>query len=62
MTTVGAIALPYQPIERYLPIARAADAAGLAELWLWEDCFAASGLGAAAGLLGARSDCGSGSV
>ncbi len=53
MTTVGAIALPYQPIERYLPIARAADAAGLAELWLWEDCFAASGLGAAAGLLGA---------
>ena len=53
MTTVGAIALPYQPIERYLPIARAADQAGLPELWLWEDCFAASGLGAAAGLLGA---------
>lgn len=53
MTTVGAIALPYQPVERYLPIARAADEAGLAELWLWEDCFAVSGLGAAAALLGA---------
>ena len=53
MTTVGAIALPYQPLERYLPIARTADEAGLEELWLWEDCFAASGLGAAAALLGA---------
>ena len=53
MTTVGAIALPYQPLERYLPIARAADEAGLAELWLWEDCFASGGLGAAAALLGA---------
>jgi alkanesulfonate monooxygenase SsuD/methylene tetrahydromethanopterin reductase-like flavin-dependent oxidoreductase (luciferase family) len=55
MTTVGAIALPYQTIERYLPIARAADEAGLAELWLWEDCFTASGLGAAAALIGVTS-------
>jgi alkanesulfonate monooxygenase SsuD/methylene tetrahydromethanopterin reductase-like flavin-dependent oxidoreductase (luciferase family) len=53
VTTVGAIALPSLPPERYLPVARAADEAGLAELWLWEDCFAESGLGAAAALLGA---------
>lgn len=52
-TVVGAVALPSLPPERYLPVARAADAAGLAELWLWEDCFAESGLGAAAALLGA---------
>lgn len=53
VTTVGAIALPSLPPERYLSVARAADEAGLPELWLWEDCFAESGLGAAAALLGA---------
>jgi alkanesulfonate monooxygenase SsuD/methylene tetrahydromethanopterin reductase-like flavin-dependent oxidoreductase (luciferase family) len=53
VTTVGAVVLPALPPERYLPVARAADEAGLAELWLWEDCFAESGLGAAAALLGA---------
>jgi alkanesulfonate monooxygenase SsuD/methylene tetrahydromethanopterin reductase-like flavin-dependent oxidoreductase (luciferase family) len=53
VTTIGAVALPSLPPERYLPIARAADTAGLAELWLWEDCFSESGLGAAAALLGA---------
>jgi len=53
VTTIGAVALPSLPPERYLPVARTADEAGLAELWLWEDCFAESGLGAAAALLGA---------
>jgi len=53
VTTIGAVALPSLPPERFLPVARAADEAGLAELWLWEDCFAESGLGAAAALLGA---------
>ncbi|XVX21707.1 LLM class flavin-dependent oxidoreductase [Actinomycetota bacterium] len=41
-----------QPPDRMLEVARAAEAAGLTEVWLWEDCFAASGVGAAAALLG----------
>ncbi|MCE1179540.1 MAG: LLM class flavin-dependent oxidoreductase, partial [Micrococcales bacterium] len=41
-----------QPPAHMLEVARAAEAAGLTEVWLWEDCFAASGLGAAAALLG----------
>lgn len=36
--------MPYHPPERLPEVARAADAAGLDELWLWEDCFYASGL------------------
>lgn len=42
-----------QPPERMLEAARAAEDAGLEELWLWEDCFAASGLAPAAAVLGA---------
>lgn len=44
MTTLGVVFLPYHPPERLLAVARAADAAGLDELWLWEDCFYASGV------------------
>ena len=51
MTTVGAVFLPQLPPERLRPVARAADAAGLAELWLWEDCFRESGIAAAAAAL-----------
>lgn len=50
---VGAIIRPQLPPEHYLPAARAAAEAGLAELWLWEDCFAESGLAPAAAILGA---------
>lgn len=39
MTTLGAVFLPQFPPERLRSVARAADEAGLAELWLWEDCF-----------------------
>ncbi len=39
MTVVGAIVRPEVPTDRLRGIARAADEAGLAELWLWEDCF-----------------------
>jgi alkanesulfonate monooxygenase SsuD/methylene tetrahydromethanopterin reductase-like flavin-dependent oxidoreductase (luciferase family) len=55
MTTgvLGAIVLPQLPPERLLDTARAADAAGLDELWLWEDCFWTSGIAAAAAILGA---------
>lgn len=46
MTTVGAVLLPTLPPERLRDIARAADEAGLDELWLWEDCFRGGGIAA----------------
>jgi len=51
MTTIGAISLPQNPPESLRAIARAADEAGLAELWLWEDCFLNGGISAAAAAL-----------
>jgi alkanesulfonate monooxygenase SsuD/methylene tetrahydromethanopterin reductase-like flavin-dependent oxidoreductase (luciferase family) len=51
MTVLGAIFRPTQPPERLLPTARAAEAAGIDELWLWEDCFEQGGLAAAAAAL-----------
>jgi alkanesulfonate monooxygenase SsuD/methylene tetrahydromethanopterin reductase-like flavin-dependent oxidoreductase (luciferase family) len=39
MTTLGVVCLPQMPPERLRNLAVAADAAGLEELWLWEDCF-----------------------
>jgi alkanesulfonate monooxygenase SsuD/methylene tetrahydromethanopterin reductase-like flavin-dependent oxidoreductase (luciferase family) len=51
MTTLGAIFLPQTPPERLRQIARAADQAGLEELWLWEDCFLHSGIAAASAAL-----------
>ena len=44
MTTLGAVFLPNLPPERLRSVAVAADAAGLEELWLWEDCFKESGV------------------
>jgi alkanesulfonate monooxygenase SsuD/methylene tetrahydromethanopterin reductase-like flavin-dependent oxidoreductase (luciferase family) len=44
---------PDNPPTRLLPFARAADAAGLDEVWLWEDCFLESGIAGAAAVLGA---------
>jgi alkanesulfonate monooxygenase SsuD/methylene tetrahydromethanopterin reductase-like flavin-dependent oxidoreductase (luciferase family) len=51
MTTVGAVFLPQLPPERLRAVATAADEAGLAQLWLWEDCFRESGIAAAAAAL-----------
>jgi len=51
VTTVGAVFLPQFPPERLRPVAEAADAAGLTQLWLWEDCFRESGIAAAAAAL-----------
>jgi alkanesulfonate monooxygenase SsuD/methylene tetrahydromethanopterin reductase-like flavin-dependent oxidoreductase (luciferase family) len=51
MTTLGAISLPQNPPENLRDIARAADEAGLEELWLWEDCFLHGGISAAAAAL-----------
>ena len=53
MATLGAIALPYNPPEQLLSIARAADNSGLDELWLWEDSFLTGGIATAAAVLGA---------
>ncbi|WP_067496846.1 LLM class flavin-dependent oxidoreductase [Actinoplanes sp. TFC3] len=51
MTNLGAIFLPQNPPERLPEVARAADAAGLDQLWLWEDCFLNSGIAAASAAL-----------
>ncbi|GAA1718870.1 LLM class flavin-dependent oxidoreductase [Isoptericola hypogeus] len=54
MTTIGCIIAPYgNPPSRFVPFARTAEAAGLDEVWLWEDCFLESGPSAAAAMLGA---------
>jgi alkanesulfonate monooxygenase SsuD/methylene tetrahydromethanopterin reductase-like flavin-dependent oxidoreductase (luciferase family) len=50
-TTLGVVFLPNWPPERLHAVARAADEAGLDELWLWEDCFKESGIAAAAAAL-----------
>lgn len=47
-TRVGVVFRPQIPPERLAAAARAADDAGLDELWLWEDCFLAGGVSAAA--------------
>ncbi|MEP6842187.1 MAG: LLM class flavin-dependent oxidoreductase [Pseudolysinimonas sp.] len=41
------------PPELVRPLARAVEAADLDELWVWEDCFTASGIASAALALGA---------
>ena len=55
MVTLAAIFPPTQPPERLGAVASAADAAGLAELWLWEDCFYESGIATATAILAATS-------
>jgi alkanesulfonate monooxygenase SsuD/methylene tetrahydromethanopterin reductase-like flavin-dependent oxidoreductase (luciferase family) len=39
MMILGVVCLPQVPPEQLRNVAVAADAAGLDELWLWEDCF-----------------------
>ena len=51
MTIVAATCLPQVPPERLRAVAQAAQDAGLAELWLWEDCFWGGGLTIASALL-----------
>jgi alkanesulfonate monooxygenase SsuD/methylene tetrahydromethanopterin reductase-like flavin-dependent oxidoreductase (luciferase family) len=52
---LGVVIPPDQPPERVLPTAVAAEAAGLDEVWLWEDCFAEAGIASAAAVLTATS-------
>jgi alkanesulfonate monooxygenase SsuD/methylene tetrahydromethanopterin reductase-like flavin-dependent oxidoreductase (luciferase family) len=51
VTVLGATCLPQVPPERLPEVARAAEEAGLAELWLWEDCFWGGSLTIAAAML-----------
>ena len=48
MTTLGVVFRPQLPPERLRALAQLADAAGIEELWLWEDCFREGGISAAA--------------
>jgi alkanesulfonate monooxygenase SsuD/methylene tetrahydromethanopterin reductase-like flavin-dependent oxidoreductase (luciferase family) len=52
MTVLGAVCLPQLPPERLRDLVRTADAVGLDELWLWEDCFWGGGIATAAAVLG----------
>ena len=53
--TLAAIFTPDQPPERLGAVAAAAEAAGLAELWVWEDCFKESGIASATAVLASTS-------
>ena len=53
MVTLAAIFPPTQAPERLGAVAAAADSAGLEQLWIWEDCFAESGIATAAAILAA---------
>lgn len=51
MTILGTVFQSAVELERLADTAAAAEAAGLQELWLWEDCFSASGIAALAATL-----------
>jgi len=51
MVALGAIFRPQLPPERLRDVVRAAEGAGLEQLWLWEDCFLESGIATAAAAL-----------
>ncbi|WP_435272383.1 LLM class flavin-dependent oxidoreductase [Streptomyces parvulus] len=51
MTGLGAVFRPQLAPERLRSVARAADEAGLEELWLWEDCFREGGISTIAAAL-----------
>src|SRR3954452_10939836 len=48
---VGVVFRPQSPPEHLRAVVEHADAAGIAELWLWEDCFLEGGLTTAAAAL-----------
>ncbi|HEX8093081.1 LLM class flavin-dependent oxidoreductase [Jatrophihabitans sp.] len=51
MVNLGVIFPPDLAPEQLREVAMAADESGLGELWLWEDCFAESGIATAAAVL-----------
>ncbi|MGW9112592.1 LLM class flavin-dependent oxidoreductase [Microbacterium sp. NPDC055683] len=52
---VGIVFRPQSPPEELVAVARAVDDAGVAELWLWEDCFQEGGLTTSAAALASTS-------
>lgn len=48
---LGLAFVPTFPPEQLRPLAQAVEAAGLDELWVWEDCFKESGIASAAAAL-----------
>jgi len=55
VVTLAAIFAPSQPPEQIGAVAAAADAAGLEQLWVWEDCFSESGIATATAMLATTS-------
>jgi len=55
MVSLGAVVLPSVAPERLRSIARAAEEAGLEELWLWEDCFLNGGISTGSAVLASTS-------
>ncbi|KAA6433845.1 LLM class flavin-dependent oxidoreductase [Agrococcus sediminis] len=53
LPALGLILPPDVPPERIVPLARTAEGLGVGEVWLWEDCFAESGVSPAAAVLAA---------
>lgn len=51
MTSLGAMFRPQLPPEKLREVTLTAEAAGLEQLWLWEDSFFQSGIGSAAAAL-----------
>ena len=51
MTALGTVFRPQFPPETLRPMAETAEALGLEQLWVWEDCFSESGIAAAAAAL-----------
>jgi alkanesulfonate monooxygenase SsuD/methylene tetrahydromethanopterin reductase-like flavin-dependent oxidoreductase (luciferase family) len=49
--TIGVTFRPQSPPEELREVARSAEAAGIAQLWLWEDCFCEGGLSSATAAL-----------
>ncbi|MDO5503356.1 MAG: LLM class flavin-dependent oxidoreductase [Actinomycetia bacterium] len=51
--TLALVQPAHQPAELMVAAAQSAEEAGLEEVWLWEDCFFASGIAPAAAILSA---------
>jgi alkanesulfonate monooxygenase SsuD/methylene tetrahydromethanopterin reductase-like flavin-dependent oxidoreductase (luciferase family) len=51
MTVLGVVLRPQLAPEKLRPVVEAADASGVDELWLWEDCFDQGGISSAAAAL-----------
>ncbi|WP_438352422.1 LLM class flavin-dependent oxidoreductase [Microbacterium sp. CJ88] len=51
MSRIGAIFTPFFPPERLRDAAMAAEREGIAQLWVWEDCFREGSISAAAAIL-----------